>query len=207
MSPLGVRSCGLALVLLLLALAPGTAPATTPATTPATAPATTSERTITPPPNNYSPAEDIALGRDAAAEVYRRLAIVSDPLVGEYLQELGRRLVETIPTTLRQPAFRYSFDVVDVDDIASFALPSGPIFVSRGMVEAAGSESELAGIVAHQVSHVALRHATAQATSGEQFQIGAIAGRTIGAVAGGAGGDIFALGEVDPILRTGVRHS
>ena len=178
------RRCGLALLLLLPALAQITA----------------SETTITPLPNNFSPAEDVALGRSAAAGVYERLAIVGDPLVGGCLRELGERLVGTIPTTLRQPGFGYSFDVVNVNDIASFALPGGPIFVSRGMIAAARSEDELAGILAHQVSHVALRHGTAQATSGERFQIGAIAGRTIGAVAGGAGGDIFALGA-----RFGVR--
>ncbi len=172
------RWCGLALVLLLLALAPGTASVTT----------------ITPPPNQFSPAEDVALGRDAAAEVYGRLTMVTDPFVGEYLRDLGGRLVGTIPTTLRQPTFVYSFDVVDSNDITSFALPGGLIFVSRGMIEVARSEGELAGVLAHQVSHVVLRHGTAQATSGERFQIGPITGRTIGTVAGGAGGGIFARG-------------
>ena len=140
------------------------------------------------------------MGRDAAAEAYERLAILRDPLVGRYLRELGGRLVRMIPATLRQPGFEYSFDVVNVTDIASFALPGGPTFVSRGMVAAARSEDELAGMLAHQLSHVALRHGTAQVTSGERFQIGAIAGRSIGAVAGGAGGDILTLGA-----RFGVR--
>ena len=156
--------------------------------------------TITPPPNHFSPAEDVALGRNAAAEVHGRLTMVTDPLVGGYLRELGDRLVGTIPTTLRQPTFVYSFDVVDSNDIASFALPGGPIFVSRGMIEVARSEGELAGVLAHQVSHVVLRHGTAQATSGERFQIGTITGRTIGAVAGGARGGTFTLGA-----RFGVR--
>ena len=140
------RRCGLALILLLLALAQGRA----------------SETPITPPPNNFSPAEDVTLGRDAAAEAYERLAILRDPLVGRYLRELGGRLVRMIPATLRQPGFEYSFDVVNVTDIASFALPGGPTFVSRGMVAAARSEDELAGMLPHQLSHVALRHGTAQ---------------------------------------------
>jgi hypothetical protein len=156
-----------------------------------------SETTPAPPFNSFSPSEDVVLGRDAAAEVTRRLTTVDDQFVANYAQTLGARLVLAIPPALRQPAFQYSFDVLDVEDIASFALPGGPIFVSRGMVEAVRSEGELAGIFAHQVSHVALRHGTAQASSGERFQIGAIAGRTIGTVAvgGGVGGEILAAGE------------
>ena len=156
-----------------------------------------SETIIVPPLNSFSPAQDVVLGRDATTEVTRRLAIVEDEFVAGYLQALGARFVGAIPHSLRQPTFLYSFDVLDIDDIASFALPGGPIFVSRRMIEAVRSEGELAGLLAHQVSHVALRHGTAQATSSERFQVGAITGRTIGAVAvvGGVGSDIFAVGE------------
>lgn len=176
--------CGIAAALLLLVLSRGTA----------------SETTLVPPPNGFSPAEDIALGLEAAEEVASRLTLLSDPFVSSYLQALGTRLVGTIPASLHQPAFEYSFSVVNVPELASFALPGGPIFVSRGMVEAARSEGELAGVLAHQIAHVALRHGTAQVTSGERFQIGAIAGRAIGAAVAGADGDIFALGA-----RFGVR--
>jgi len=175
------RRGGLAAVLLLLTLGPGMV----------------SETPLAPPSNSFSPADDIVLGLDAAAEVTRHLTTVEDQFVADYLQALGARLVGAIPHSLRQPTFQYSFDVLDVDEIASVALPGGPIFVSRRMIEAVRSEGELAGLLAHQVSHVALRHGTAQATSGERFQVGAIAGRTIGTVAvgGGVGGDIFAVGE------------
>ena len=178
------RLSAVALVVCLLALARSTA----------------SQVTLAPAPNGFAPEEDVALGIEAAAEVRRRIAMVEDPLVRGYLQALGTRLVETLPTSLRWPAFSYSFALLDMDEVGSFALPGGPVFLSRGMLQAIGSEGELAGLLAHQVGHVALRHATAQATGSERFQIGAVSGEMIGAVAGGARGDILALGA-----RFGVR--
>ena len=178
------RLCAVASVVLLLALARGTA----------------SQTALAPVYNSFSTEEDVALGLDAVAEVRRRIVVVEDPLVGGYLQALGRRLVGTLPASLRQSVFSYSFALLDMHDVGSFALPGGPVFVSRGMMQAVGSEGELAGLLAHQAGHVALRHATAQATGGERFQIGAISGQMIGAVAGGARGDILALGT-----RFGVR--
>jgi beta-barrel assembly-enhancing protease len=161
---------------------------------------TASETTISPPPNDFSPAEDVALGQEAAREVARHLTFLDDPVVSPYLQALGARLVGTIPASLHHAAFAYSFRMANRPDLTSFSLPGGPIVVSRGMVEAVRSEGELAGLLAHQIAHVALRHATAQVTRGERFQVGGITGRAIGAAAAGAEGDIFALGA-----RFGVR--
>src|SRR3712207_9284137 len=62
-------------------------------------------------------------------------------------------------------------------DINAFALPGGPMYVNRGMIEAARSEGEMAGVMAHEISHVALRHATAQATETQTFQIGSVLGQ------------------------------
>lgn len=151
--------------------------------------------TITPPANAYSPAEDVELGRDAAAEVHKQVSILVGGPVDAYIKDVGRRLVEAIPTTLRQPAFVYSFDVVNFNEIASFALPGGPMFFSRGMIETARSDGELAGVMAHQLSHIVLRHGTAQATAGERFQVGAIAGQAIGAIIAGTGDGIITEGS------------
>lgn len=150
---------------------------------------------ITPPRNNYLPAEDVELGREAAAEIHQRLPALNDAHVDAYVEGLGRRLLAGVPATLRQPLFQYTLDVLNLQDLGSVALPGGPIFVTRGMMEAAETEGELVGVLAHQLSHIVLRHGTAQSTSGERFQIGAIGGRRIGAVGSGAGVGVFAQGS------------
>ena len=80
-------------------------------------------------------------------------------------------------------------------EINAFALPGGPMFLNRGMIEAGKTEAEVAGVMAHEISHVALRHGTAQATKGEKFQIGAMLGQIAGAVVGGTLGGIIAQGS------------
>ena len=80
----------------------------------------------------------------------------------------ARSLVRAIPQHSRHPEFRYSFDVVNQKEINAFALPGGPMFLHRGMIEAAKNEGEVAGVMAHEIAHVALRHGTAQATKGAE---------------------------------------
>ena len=82
-------------------------------------------------------------------------------------------------------------DVVNARDINAFALPGGPMFVNRGMIEAARREGEMAGVMAHEISHVALRHATAQATETQKFQIGSVLGQILGGVVGGVPGAVI----------------
>lgn len=149
------------------------------------------EATIAPPANHFAPAEDVELGRDAAAVIRRHLPILTDGLVNRYVETLGRRLVQAIPERARQPNFEYSFTVLNIPERTTVALPGGPVFFSRGFIERAATEDALAGLVAHELSHVVLRHATAQATANERYQLGAISGRAIGAVlAGGRDGII-----------------
>jgi len=150
---------------------------------------------IDPHTNRFSPAQDVELGRRAAAEVRQQLPIIRDGRTQDYVEGIGRRLVSAIPARLRQPGFRYTFEVVDRKDINAFALPGGPIFVNRGMLDAARSNGEVAGVIAHELSHVALRHGTAQATKGQKFQIGALAGQVIGSLIGGRTGNIVANGS------------
>ena len=99
-----------------------------------------------------------------------------------YVERIGARLVAAIPARLRQPQFRYTFQVVDRKEINAFALPGGPIFVNRGMLDAARNDGEVAGVIAHEISHVVLRHGTAQATKAQKFQIGALAGQFLGSL-------------------------
>ena len=150
---------------------------------------------ITPDKNRYSPADDVKLGREAAAQVRKEMPLVRDGAVDEWVQSVGRRLVTAIPPEFRHPEFAYTFEVVNQKEINAFALPGGPMFLNRGMIEAAKTEGEVAGVMAHEISHVALRHGTAQATKGQKFQLGAILGQVAGAVVGGTAGAIIAQGS------------
>src|SRR3989475_4470740 len=154
----------------------------------------TAQTRIVPPPNSYSPAQDVELGRQAAAQVRQELPILHDDLVTSYVEGLGRRLVTAIPSNLRHPEFRYTFEVVNVREINAFALPGGPMFVNRGMIEAARTEGEVAGVMAHELSHVMLRHGTAQASKATKYEIGQVAGAIIGAIVGGRVGSVIAEG-------------
>ena len=150
--------------------------------------------TVVLPPNNYTVAEEVELGKEAATEARTRLPPMTAHDVNRYVEDIGHRVADSIPADFRQPAWQYSFEVVNLREIASFALPGGPILVSRGMIEVARTEGELAGILSHQLSHIILRHGTAQVTKGERFQVGVILGRTIGAVVGSTGDSIVGQG-------------
>ena len=138
---------------------------------------------VTMPRNKYKVQDDVKLGRDASREVARQFPLLNDDQTERYVENVGARLVAAIPPEFQQTAFAYQFDVVNASDINAFALPGGPMFVNRGMIEAAKNEGEMAGVMAHEISHVALRHATAQAT--KQGSIGNQLG-TIGLILGGA---------------------
>jgi beta-barrel assembly-enhancing protease len=150
---------------------------------------------IDPDRNRFTPTQDVELGRRAAAEVRQKLPIANDRRTQAYVERIGRRLVAAIPGRLSQPQFRYTFQVVDRRDINAFALPGGPIFVNRGMLDAARTEAEVAGVIAHEISHIVLRHGTAQATKGQKFQLGALAGQVVGSMVGGRTGAAIAHGS------------
>jgi hypothetical protein len=152
---------------------------------------------ITPPKNSYSPADDVKVGREAAAEVSKQLPLLPENAEADsYVERVGAILAAAIPPEFQHSEFRYEFSVVNASDINAFALPGGPMFVNRGMIEAAHSEGEMAGVMAHELSHVALRHGTAQATKAQGIgvQLGAIGGAILGAVIGGNAGEAVAQG-------------
>ncbi len=119
--------------------------------------------------NKYSIQDDVKLGRQAAQEADEQFPLLRDSQVQNYVEDVGRRLVSAIPSQFQHPEFQYSFKVVNARDINAFALPGGPMYVNRGMIEAARTEGEMAGVMAHEISHVALRHGTAQATKGQKY--------------------------------------
>jgi predicted Zn-dependent protease len=159
------------------------------------------------PPNNYTPAQDVQLGQQAAEQARKELPILSDELLTSYVRSIGQRLVAVIPADLRHPEFRYSFEVVNVKDINAFALPGGPMFVNRGMLAAATNEGEIAGVMAHELSHVILRHGTAQASKATPYQVGEIAGQVLGAIVGGQLGGLIAQGTQFGISTAFMRFS
>jgi predicted Zn-dependent protease len=152
---------------------------------------------VKPPKNKYTPQQDVELGRKAAEEVRREYPIISNDRITSYLAKLGDRLVAAAPPDLNQPVYEYSFTPVNLKEINAFALPGGPMFVNRGMIDAAASEGEVVGVMAHELSHVLLRHGTANVTKAENpwLQLGQIAGVVGGAVVGGAAGSAIAQGS------------
>jgi Zn-dependent protease with chaperone function len=121
--------------------------------------------------NKFKPTEDVRLGREAAVEGERQLPILHDQMATDYVARIGQRLVAAIPAEFQHPEFQYYFKIVNASDINAFALPGGPMYVNRGMIEAARTEGEMAGVMAHELSHVALRHGTAQATKAQKYSV------------------------------------
>jgi Zn-dependent protease with chaperone function len=157
---------------------------------------------ITAPPNKYSVADDVKLGREASNEVREQLPMLNDERVDEYVEDVGRRLAAAIPREFQHDGFRYTFDVVNQKEINAFALPGGPMFLNRGMIEAAKSEGEMAGVMAHEISHVALRHGTAQADRAQPWAIGSVVGQIAGAILGGGLGQVVSAGsQIIPGLK------
>jgi Zn-dependent protease with chaperone function len=130
--------------------------------------------------NKFSIEDDVKLGRQAAQEAEQQFPLLRDEQVQDYVERIGSRLVAAIPSQFQHSEFQYYFKVVNARDINAFALPGGPMYVNRGMIEAARTEGEMAGVMAHEISHVALRHGTAQATKSQKYG-------TLAAIAGIAG--------------------
>jgi predicted Zn-dependent protease len=119
--------------------------------------------------NFYSLEKEIALGKQLALEVERQAKVVSDPVVAEYVNRLGQNLVRNsdakVPFTIK---------VLDSQDVNAFALPGGFFFVNSGLILKADNESELAGVMAHEIAHVAARHGTREATKAQLVNYGTI---------------------------------
>ncbi len=132
---------------------------------------------LNPGYNVYSPQQDVELGQQAAAEVRQQVEVVPNDRLQNYISTLGKKLAAD-PAAGDYP---YQFTVINDPSINAFALPGGPIFVHSGLIEAADNEAQLAGVLAHEISHVALRHATSQASKANMIQLPAVlAGAAIG---------------------------
>jgi hypothetical protein len=145
--------------------------------------------------NRFTPQQDVELGRQAAAEVRQQMPLLRDNRVENFVEDIGERLIGEIPGEWRHPGFEYTFEVVNLKEINAFALPGGPMFLHRGMLEAARTDGEVAGVMAHELSHVILRHGTVQASKAQKFQLGALAGQILGGILGGRTGAVIAQGS------------
>jgi len=127
------------------------------------------DRNVSGKVNFYSLEKEIALGKQLASEVERQAKIINDPVIAEYVNRVGQNLVRNsdakVPFTIK---------VIDSEEVNAFALPGGFFFVNSGLILKADNEAELAGVMAHEIGHVAARHGTRQATRGEIAQLGMI---------------------------------
>jgi Zn-dependent protease with chaperone function len=134
--------------------------------------------------NLFSPAQDVEMGRRVAQDAERQLDIVNDSRIENYLNTLGRRLAAKAPGE----KYPYQFKLVNDRAINAFCLPGGFVYVNRGVVENADNEAQLAGVMAHEISHAALRHGTNQASKAYAAQVplallgGMLGSNSIGAV-------------------------
>jgi len=157
--------------------------------------------------------KEIAIGRQLAAEVEQGAKMVDDPMITEYVNRVGQNIVlhsdAKIPFTIK---------VIDSDDVNAFALPGGFFFVNKGLLLAADNESELAGVMAHEIAHVAARHAMENQGKGTLMNYGMLAGMIFGGAIVGTvlqnGGGIlgglamlkFSRGAEEEADRLGVQY-
>ena len=120
-------------------------------------------------PNWYSIEKEIALGKQMAQEVERQAKIIDDPIIAEYVNRIGQNLVRNsdakVPFTIK---------VVDSEEINAFALPGGFFFVNTGIILNADNEAEMAGVMGHEIAHVAARHGTRQASNQQTINLATI---------------------------------
>jgi len=125
--------------------------------------------------------QEIDIGRQANAQVRKQIKQVRDARVTAYVTRVGRRLARVAPGA----KYPYSFQVADAAEINAFSLPGGPVWINRGVLRAAGNESQVAGVLAHEIAHIAQRHAADQLTKTllTRWSLG-----VLGAMLGNAGG-------------------
>lgn len=137
--------------------------------------------------NIFSVAQDVEIGKQSALQVERQLPMMNDAATQRYVSALGARLAAQAPGA----KFNYQFKVANLSDINAFALPGGFIYVHRGLLEQVRTEGELAGVMAHEIAHVALRHPTNQASKAYLANAGlGVLGGLLGGKSGSSTGSI-----------------
>ncbi|MEO8096545.1 MAG: M48 family metallopeptidase [Acidobacteriota bacterium] len=139
--------------------------------------------------NLFSPDQDVQLGKESAAEVRKTMPVVNNADLTGYVSRIGSRLAKS----KRAGGYPFTFEVINDPSINAFALPGGPMFVHTGLLASLDNETQLAGVLAHEMSHVALRHGTSNVTKANLIQLPALLGAQ---AAGSKGGILGTLAQV-----------
>jgi predicted Zn-dependent protease len=119
--------------------------------------------------NLFSKQQDVQLGQESAAQVRKQMNVIKDPVLTDYVNRVGKRLVAS--REAQESGFPFTFEVVADPSINAFALPGGPMFINTGLLRAVDNEAQLAGVMGHEMSHVILRHGTNQASKRNLIQL------------------------------------
>ena len=138
------------------------------------------QRKLKPGFNLFSPEQDVQMGKEYAAQVEKEMTVVKDPELNSFFNRIGQKLAAT--QAAKESGFPFTYKVIHDTSVNAFALPGGPTFMHTGLITAADNESQMAGVVAHEMGHVILRHGTNQASKANLIQLPAMIG---GAIAGG----------------------
>jgi len=148
------------------------------------------QKTLKPGFNLFSKEQDVQMGQEYASQVEREMPVVDNAELNKWIRSVGEKLARA-PEADKYP---YTFKVVYDPSINAFALPGGPTFTHTGLIMAADNESQLAGVLAHEISHVALRHGTNQASKAQLLQLPAMLGGQLLGAKGGITGMLAQLG-------------
>ena len=128
--------------------------------------------------------EEEKMSREILRYIYRNYEIIDDPVISEYVSQVGNRIV----ASLQDPLFNYRFHVINIDAYNAFAIPAGYIFINSGLIAAMDNEEELAGILAHEIAHVNARHISQRIERSKRIGWATMAGMAAGILMGAAGG-------------------
>lgn len=137
--------------------------------------------------NFFSKQQDVDLGQTNAKQVLQQYEVVKEPFLQDYIRRVGDRLAAA--REARDSGFPFTFTLLNVPEVNAFALPGGPMFIFTGLVKDTENEAQLAGVMAHEMSHVILRHGTHEASKANLIQIPAL-------LAGGLLGDQSMAGQL-----------
>jgi predicted Zn-dependent protease len=142
-------------------------------------------------PDMYSVDQEIGMGREMSREVDKEATLLRHHALTQMVQGIGQRLVEHAQRPEFKP-YPFTFKVVDSSEINAFSLPGGPVYLNMGLIELAENEDEVAAVIAHEMSHVAARHATEQMTALQLSQLAMFVA-------------LSAVGGVSPVAMEGTR--
>src|SRR3954454_20939414 len=148
--------------------------------------------------NLFSKQDDLQVGQENAKQVLQQYEVVKNPFVQDYVQKMGEKLASA--PEAEASGFKFTFTVLNVDQVNAFALPGGPMFIYTGLLKVVDNEAQLAGVMGHEMSHVILRHGTHEATKANAISM--LAGGLSAILGGGEIAEsIVGLGANSVVLK------